>query len=216
VSGDSIAAARLLRIGEIILAVARQMVEDRGVARLALLDDGSPEAGLVAHLLAPLGAGLVRVRANDGQVDSLLHSAGFAGDGQEPRVEAHRFLVRLLADAIPTSALTKTDLLLGGEMPPEAFLPLGDLYASEVVALAGEWRGTPNARRLAEAAGGIERLDGALRAYLDGRDARALGKLPAGPAAEVRAALRRGSWSRSHPRLVPKLGTRTIGIDLFE
>jgi hypothetical protein len=216
VSDDAAATARLVRIGEIILAVARQMVEDRDLARLALLDDGSPEAGLVSRILTPLGEGFVRVQAIDGQVDSLLHSAGVAGDAQEMRVEAHRFLVRMTADAIPTSALTKTDLLLGGELPPEPFLPLGDLYASEVIALAGDWRGTPGARRLAQAAGGIERLDAALRAMLDGRDERALGTLPADSAAEVRAALRRGSWSRSHPRLVPKLGTRTIGIDLFE
>jgi hypothetical protein len=216
VNGERGAPARLVRIGEIILAVARQMVEDRGVVRLALLDDGSPEAGLVADLLAPLAEGLVRVRLNDLQVDSLLHSAGGIGDTLEARVEAHRFLVRLVSGAVATSALTKTDLLLGGEMPPEPFLPLGDLYASEVVALAGDWRGSPNARRLAEAAGGVERLDAVLRALLDGRDARALEKLPASAAAEVRAALRRGSSSRSHPRLVPKLGTRTIGVDLFE
>jgi hypothetical protein len=216
VNGESGMPARIIRIGEIILAVARQMVEDRGVMRLALLDDGSPEAGLVADLLAPLAEGLVRIRLDDGRVDSLLHSAGAIGDTREARVEAHRFLVRLVDGAVPTSALTKTDLLLGGEMPPEPFLPLGDLYASEVVALAGDWHGSPIARRLAEAAGGIERLDGVLKALLDGRDARALEKLPASAAAEVRAALRRGSSSRSHPRLVPKLGTRTIGIDLFE
>jgi hypothetical protein len=216
VNGERGAPARLVRIGEIILAVARQMVEDRGVVRLALLDDGSPEAGLVADLLAPLAEGLVRVRLNDLQVDSLLHSAGGIGDTLEARVEAHRFLVRLVSGAVATSALTKTDLLLGGEMPPEPFLPLGDLYASEVVALAGDWRGSPNARRLAEAAGGVERLDAVLRALLDGRDARALERLPVSAAAEVRAALRRGSSSRSHPRLVPKLGTRTIGVDLFE
>lgn len=208
--------ARMLRIGEMLVAVARQLLEDRAVGRIALLDDGSPEAALCARLLAPLQARLVTLRPEGGRMDSVLHAAGVSGDDPWARAEAQRFLLRLVLDAVPCSAISKTDLLVGGELPPEPFLPLGDLYASELIALGGDWRGTPAAQKLAARAGGITRLDEALRAHLDDRDTSALERLPGGAGSMVAAALAVGASSRVYPRLVPKLGTRTIGVDLFE
>ncbi|MFL5542884.1 MAG: hypothetical protein ACJ8J0_28140 [Longimicrobiaceae bacterium] len=205
------------RIGEIVGAVARQALADRGAARIALLDDGGPEAELAARLLAAaVGAErVVRATAGDAEVESLLHLAP-AGDAERAREEVRRMRARLLADAVPAHPANKTALLLGGELPPEPLLPLGDLWATEVAELAGRWSAPAEVQRIAALAGGIEALDAALRAWADGRDASALARLPAEAADAVMRALAAGRASRLHPRIVPKISTRTLTIDLFE
>ncbi len=209
------AARRSARTAELVLAVTRQFLHDRGAGRLALLEDGSPEAALLARMLAPLGDALLVVTAEGRRVDSVLHAAGVTDVTPAARLEAHRLLARL-SGAPVCSAATKTDLLVGGELPPECLLPLGDLWASQVAELGGGWRGSEAARDLAAAAGGVVRLDEALRALLDLRDGTALERLPAEVAGRVRDALAAGAASRVHPRIVPKLGPRTLGVDLFE
>lgn len=205
------------RIGEIVGAVARQALADRGAARIALLDGGGPEAELAARLLAAaVGAErVVRVTAGDAEVESLLHLAP-AGGAECAREEVARVRTRLMADAIPAHPANKTALLLGGELPPEPLLPLADLWATEVAELAGGWSGPVEVHRIAALAGGIEALDAALRAWAEGRDPAALGRLPAEAAQAVARALARGRASRLHPRIVPKISTRTLTIDLFE
>jgi hypothetical protein len=199
--------AALTRAAAVVAAVAAGALRDRGVRRVALLDDGGPEAALAARMLAS-GLGeeaVVRVR-------------GPADGAASPRAaeERRRYEARLLEDALPAHPASKTVLLLGGELPPEPLLPLGDLWASEVAALQGGWSAPPEVAALAEAAGGIEALDAALRRRMDGRDPRGLDALP-GPAADLaRRRLAAGAASRRWPRLVPKLGVRTLGADLFE
>ena len=209
--------ARERRIAEVVGAVARQALADRGMKRIALLDDGSPEAGLAARLLeGALGAdAVVRVAARPGEVEPVLHALG-AVSPPRAEEELRRMRARLLEDALPAHPANKTALLLGGELPPEPLLPLGDLWAGEAAALAGGWSAPEPVRRLAGAAGGIEALDAALARLVDGRDPAALDALPGAAAAEVRRALAAGRASRLFPRLVPKLGTRTLGVDLFE
>jgi hypothetical protein len=205
--------ARTSRLAELLGAVALQLLEDRGAARIALLDDGGPEAALAARLLAPaLGPErLLRVSAGAAEVESLLHLApGVSADRLAGEVA--RLRARLAEDAVAAFPANKTALLLGGELPPEPFLPLGDLWASQVEELAGAWSGPQAAREAAEALGGVARLDAALAAWSEGRDPRALDGLPE---AALRA-LRSGRASRLHPRIVPKLGYRTLGVDLFE
>lgn len=85
-----------------------------------------------------------------------------------------------------------------------------------MAALAGSWSAPAEARRIAEAAGGIEALDAALARRFEGRDPRALDALPAEAAKLVESALKRGRASRFAPRVVPKLGTRTLCVDLYE
>jgi hypothetical protein len=205
------------RIGEIVGAVARQALADRGAARIALLDDGGPEAELAARLLgAAVGAErVVRATAGDAEVESLLHLAP-ADDAERAREEVRRMRARLVADAVPAHPANKTALLLGGELPPEPLLPLGDLWATEVAELTGRWSAPAEVERIAALAGGIEALDAALRAWADGRDASALARLPAEAADAVMRALAAGRASRLHPRIVPKISTRTLTIDLFE
>jgi len=209
---------RARRLAEVVGAVARQALADRGARRVALLDDGSPEAELAAAWLAdalPAGA-LVRVAPPARALESVLQTAGAGGGDEAARAEARRLWARLLPESLGALPANKTALLLGGALPPEPLLPLGDLYASEVEALAGGWSAPEAVRALAERAGGVERLDDALRARFEGRDPRGPDRLPACAAEEVRAALARGAASRVAPRIVPKIGYRTLGVDLFE
>lgn len=208
--------AREMRIAEVIGAVARQALADRGRTRIALLDDGGPEAELAARLLtAVLGVDAVERVADGGGVESVLHAAEGVSPARRAE-EMRRTRARLMDGALPAHPASKTALLLGGELPPEPLLPLGDLWASDVAALGGGWSAPEEVRALADAAGGIEALDAALRGLIDGRDAAALDALPAEVGDAVRRRLAAGRASRIFPRVVPKLGGRTLGVDLFE
>jgi hypothetical protein len=209
--------ARHARIAAIVGAVARQALRDRGAERVALLDDGGPEAEIAARILAEaLGeGGVIRVIAGEAEVESVLHLS--PGAGREAlRHEIRRMKARLAPGALPAHPGNKTALLLNAALPPEPLLPLGDLWASEVAELAGGWSAPPEVTRIAEMAGGIGALDDALRAYVDGRDPRGLDGLPPGAAEAVRRALAAGRAGRTHPVIVPKIGARTLGADLFE
>lgn len=210
--------ARLRRVGEVVGAVARQALADRGVGRIALLDDGGPEARLAARLLEDaLGAdAVVRVDIADGALEPLLQRVAPESGAARVGDELRRLLARLVPGALPAHPANKTALLLGGALPPEPLLPLGDLWASEVAALCGGWSAPNEVAALAEAAGGIEALDGALRGWIDRRDPQALDALPDDVAARVRLVFAAGRAGRIAPRVVPKLGTRTLHVDLFE
>lgn len=209
--------ARERRIAEIVAAVARQALADRGATRIALLDDGGPEAELAARLLSvSLGPDrVIRVTAGDGEMESVLHLSPGAGV-ERAGEEARRLRARMMFDAVAAHPGNKTALLLGGELPPEPLLPLADLWATEVAELAGEWSAFAEVRCIATLAGGIEALDAALRAWAEGRDGGGIDTLPAEASEAVRRALAAGRASRLHPRIVPKIGTRTLGVDLFE
>lgn len=215
-SGTS-AEARRGRIGELIGLVARQALADRGAERIALLDDGGPEAALASEILsAALGPeGVVRVDADAAHVEPLLH-AWRGIDAERAREEMRRMRARLLPGALAANSANKTALLLMDELPPEPLLPLGDLWATDVASLAGAWSAPDAVRRLADEAGGIEALDAALRAVIDRRDWTGLAALSSSTEAEVRRRLTAGRAARMHPRIVPKLGGRTLGVDLFE
>lgn len=209
--------ARERRIAQIVGAVVRQALADRGAERIALLDDGGPEAELAARLLATsLGADRVaRITVSDAEMESVLHLAPAAGR-ERAGDEARRLRARLTVGAVAAHPGNKTALLLGGELPPEPLLPLADLWATQVAELAAGWSAPDPVRHLAELAGGIEALDAALRAWAERRDPSAIDALPGEAADAVRTAFAAGRASRLHPRIVPKIGTRTLGVDLFE
>jgi len=211
-------AAREARLAEVIGAVARQALAEWGVERIALLHDGSPEAALAARLLedAPAAVPVLRVAISAAQLESLLQLLPPSHDAGRVAAEARRLYARLLGYALPASPENKTSLLLGGALPPEPLLPLGDLYASEVAELAGDWSAPPEIREMAKSAGGIERLDGALRERIEERNPAGLEALPVAVRLAVERALARGRASRLFPRIVPKIGSRTLGLDLFE
>jgi hypothetical protein len=204
------------RIAEVVGAVARQALADHGRSRIALLWDGGPEAQLATRILSDqLGEECVATVAVDpDHADGVSRDLGVERGRAEE--EVRRMLARLVHDALPAHPANKTALLLGGPLPPEPLLPLGDLWATDVAALAGEWSAPAEVVALAEAAGGFEVLDTGLRRLIDGRDPAGLDVLPDAAAQRVRAALAAGSASRRYPRIVPKLGVRTLCADLFE
>lgn len=207
------------RLATIVGAIARQALVEWRVSRIALLDDGSPEARLAAEwLTAALPEGsLVRVAEPRPGLEPLLQPAAADGEGAARlREEALRLTCRLVPDALPAHPANKTALLLGGALPPEPFLPLGDLYASQVEAVSGGWSAPAETLALAERAGGVAVLDAALAARLDARGAAGLDRLPGEVRSAVEDALRLGAASRVVGRLVPKLGSRTLGVDLYE
>ncbi len=206
---------RAARIAEIVGAVARQCLADRGARRVALLDDGSPEAELAALMLErALGEDeVLRVTVEEAELEPLLQ---LAGPNTRLKDEARRLKARLVEGAVTAHPANRTELLLCAHFPPETLLPLGDLYASEVAELAGGWSASPEVRSLAGAAGGIEALDAALRRWLEARDPAGLDALPVEAAMRVQRHFRSGRATRLAPRIIPKMGTRTIGVDLLE
>lgn len=215
----SIAAAREARVAEMIGAVARQAMADRGLSRVVVVSDGGPETHLAERLLKrALGDGAVSLADvfSPPVAFELRGSAGLPPEAM--RTETARFFARLSgAGALLAHPANKTALLLGGELPPEPLLPLGDLWASDVAELArGEWSAPEPVRQIVDAAGGIEALDAALRRWIDRRDPAGLDALPDAAADAVRRAFAAGRASRLHSRITPKLGPRTLGIDLFE
>jgi hypothetical protein len=113
--------------------------------------------------------------------------------------------------------INKTALLVGNFIPRVDLLPLGDLYASQVSMLGGSWTGDEQVNRLAGEAGGIEALDAILMRLIEGRWTPAeLRDVPAALCDGILAALSQSRFRRARAGLVPKLGTRTIGIDLLD
>lgn len=119
------------------------------------------------------------------------------------------------APALAVSAASKTDLLLAVTDAPADLYPLGDMFATEVAGFAGTAPLRAELAALAEAAGGLARLDAAMRRLLDERrpaDA-AFADIPHIREA-VLARLQATRFRRAHLGVIPKLGGRTIGIDL--
>lgn len=110
----------------------------------------------------------------------------------------------------------KTALLLGAETRAD-ILPLGDLYYSQVQDLAGTVTFPQQFGQLAETCGGVAALDAALQAYFDARlDWESATRRLSVPArSQLRAALDAARFRRQHSGIVPKLGGRTLGVDLF-
>jgi hypothetical protein len=170
---------------------------------------------VVRRALADAGAGAIRVQHADTPAGRLL--LGWLADASvdaDPATADDGAVARLLL-AHPAD---KTCLLLGGAPPDAALLPLGDLWGSQVQALADGWDAPEPVRALAEQSGGIAALDAALSRWIDERAdaAESLAALPAGAGAAVLEAFEAGRLHRRRAGLVPKLGGRTVGIDLFD
>lgn len=218
------------RSAAIVGGVMRQALADAGAPLLVLLDDGSPEAILARDwCTAELGANFValaRGAGGDREVDEAVLAGLAVRDmrGLETAVveeEVLRLDARLIArngdGGLLANPANKTALVLARRPVPEPLLPLGDLYASDVLALAGGWSAPAPVRALAKQAGGIEVLDGVLRAHFDERRPleEAVARLPEAARAAVAQAIEAGRFARRHVGLVPKLGPRTLGLDLF-
>ncbi len=222
------------RVGRIVVGVARQALADSGADALILLDDGSPEALLArdwcTEAAGPLFLAVGREALGAGEMRAILEARpGWREQAGGPildldalAAEGRRLDARLRAAAMAGGALlanpiNKTALVLSAAGPPEPLLPLGDLWATDVRELAGGYSLPTTIRALAENVGGIDALDGALRACIDERRAleEALAPLADPARARVQGALVAARFARRRVGLVPKLGPRTPGIDLF-
>ncbi len=209
------------RLAAVIGGVLRQALQDAGARCAVVADDDSAEAELCATWATrALGVErVVRVAAPPAAaVDALTEAAGIR-DADDAAVETHHALVRLVAgrrDGLPLGTASRTVLLLSGHLPPEPVLPLGDLWASGIEELRGRWSGPRDVRDLARRAGGVEHLDAVLRAWADERRPLdvALAELPQDVAGDVAERLRQGRFLWRRMGLVPKLGVRTLGLDL--
>jgi hypothetical protein len=180
-------AARDARIATVVCGVLRQALHDAGAVGFRLLRPDSAEARL-----------LRRWMERELAPCALLHN----DDGS----------AALVADPA-----NKTTLLLEPARAEAAIFPLGDLYASQVSKLAGGWSGGAIVEDLARRCGGIEALDRALQRRFDERrdEPDAFSELEAAAVASLRAALDAARFARRRVGLVPKLSSRTLGVDLF-
>jgi hypothetical protein len=196
-------------VGDVIVEAVRS-AEAAGVV---VLDDWTPEGELAYEwLVGALGETRVWRGAS---LASNVQGAGVDGADAQLLGAWHFASERAGLIAHPAS---KTTLLLGGPLPHAHLLPLGDLYASQVAELAGGWSMPDELAAIAARAGGLELLDAALARLVDAREppATALDALAGDTAGEVMRLYERGRYHRLRPRLVPKLGARTLGVDLFD
>jgi hypothetical protein len=193
------------RVERVVRGVCAGAVRDSGAAGVVVLEDWTPEGELACEwLVRELGEARV------------WRAASLASNVQgrtTPALEA-----ALLREALVAHPANRTALLLGGRIAFADLFPLGDLWASEVEALTGRWSAPPDVEALAGSAGGAAALDAAVRALLGpGTDAGPpLPGMSPEAAGELRRLYGRGRWWRLRPRVVPKLGNRTLGIDLFD
>lgn len=195
---------RAARAQAVVAGVCAQALRDAGARGLIVLEDWTPEGELVYEWLVR-GLGEDRVwRA--ASVEGNVHDDAAAWrDGADDRP--------LLAHPA-----NRTALLLGGRLPRADLFPLGDLWASQVESLTGNWSAPVQVQDAVRRAGGVAVVDDALGRLLDGRwdPDGAMQALDATAAGQLRELLRRGRYSRLRPRLVPKLSARTLGIDLYD
>ena len=205
--------SRAERLASIVRAVVAMAVREAGARSVVVLDDWTPEGELVYEwLIAELGE--ERIWRAASLASNVQHGGADAADAQ--RLAAWR-MAREQAALIAHPA-NKTVLLLGGRLPWADLYPLGDLWASQMESLARRWSGPAEVEAVADAAGGLAALDAALARMIDARvhTADALASLPAAAAQQLVTLYERGRYFRLRARLVPKLGARTLGIDLFD
>jgi hypothetical protein len=203
---------RATSLRAIVGDVVRQAVADAGAPGVIILEDRTPEGELACQWLeGALGTASLWRGAS---LASNLH--GTDVDPADAQLLGAWRLARQEGALIAHPA-SKTTLLLGGALPRVDVFPLGDLYASQVVQLAGGWSAPADLEAIV-AAVGVEAVDGALGRLVDGRmsAAEAFRGVDSHIGEEIARLYARGRHFRLRPRLVPKLGARTLGVDLFD
>jgi len=185
------------RMERVIGDVVRHALEQTAASGIVVLDDDTAEGGLLCSWLKRMSAGPRIWRG--GAVASNVHGT------EAP------------ADALLAHPVNRTSLLLGGRPPHADLLPFGDVPATVMQQLAGGWSGPADVEALASRIG-VELMDAALTRLVDDRETAsdAISGLDAAAGAELLRLYERGRFFRRHPRLVPKLGARTLGIDLMD
>ncbi|MGQ0561506.1 MAG: hypothetical protein ACT443_06485 [Gemmatimonadota bacterium] len=117
---------------------------------------------------------------------------------------------------LTVAAASKTALLLGAG-PVADVLPLGDLYCTQIEQLIGVMELPPELAELAKACGGAETLDRVLELHFDERRTwqSAVAELTFPVREQLKQRLDAARFRRTRVGIVPKLGSRTLGIDLY-
>ena len=126
--------------------------------------------------------------------------------------------VRFSRDAasLTVSSVNKTVLLLAGIEQPVDLSPLGDLYASELGQFCPGSRLSGSAAEFANMAGGVDILDDCLRKLLDERrEAEAAFAAAPHLREPLMRRMQQTRFRRTRAGIIPKVGPRTVGIDLF-
>jgi hypothetical protein len=204
---------RRQRLASVVGGVLRQAVADFSAAGILVLEPDSPEGALA---IAWAAAALGEERVHRPQPPPRLEIGGTAEEAAEFARAAARVVAREREWLLAHPA-NKTALVLAREVPPEALLPLGDLYATQVYELAGGCTLPADVLPLAHAAGGPAVLDRALTAWLEERRPleHAVALLPAAARPLVRERLLRNRAARRWPRRIPGLSGRTLWLDVF-
>ena len=200
------------RVERVVRGVVAAAVRDSAAAGVVVLDDWTAEGELLHEWL-------VR-ELSDARVWRV---ASLASNVQGVPAGADAQAVATARAARETGALlahpaNRTALLLGGALPRADLLPFGDVTATQMEMLAGAWTVPAEVEQVAMAAGGMRVLDAALARWVDERwhADEALAELDEGVARRIYELYERGRYWRLRPRLVPKLGARTLGVDLFD
>jgi hypothetical protein len=173
----------------------------------------------IAHVVC----GVIRQAAADAGAEGVLLSeadareSGLAREWCEAALGAERVAGAGPGRLLRANAASKTTLLLCA-VPPAAILPLGDLFGSELLELGADWSPPPLVEELAGLAGGADVLDRVLRQWTHERQTveAACRGLPVEAREPLRTALAANRFARRFVGLVPKLTSRTLGIDLWE
>jgi hypothetical protein len=197
------------RIRKVVTEVVLQAARDRGASHIVLLRAESPEGTLMRRWLEGSDVDVLVPDAAD--VTGVQSALGGAV------AEAERAVARRMAAAaggcILAHPANKTELLLARELPPEPLLPLGDVWAIEVLDLEGT-ASLPESL-LGSSASEIRDLHDALRSFVEEgvTVADAFRDVASGMRETVMALLRESSWRRPARPVVPKIGHRTLGLD---
>lgn len=203
------------RIERVVRGVCAGAVRTGGAGGIVVLDDWTPEGELVYEwLVRELGETRVWRAA------SLAANVQGLNAAEAQQVGAWR---KAATGALVAHPANRTALLLGGRLPRADLLPLGDVRAAQVESFTGRWSAAPEVEALAVALGGAAALDRAVDSLIEGwHDGIPRAAVPHAAVAEqivqeqIVRLYERGRQSRMRPRVVPKIATRTIGIDLFD
>lgn len=196
--------SRERRLTFVLGGVVLQALGDARATGIVLLAGDTPEARLAERLLRPALGSRLAVLAGDGTTPAdVLRAAARAAETR--------------SDALLAHPVNKTAALLGGA-PPVPLLPLADLWGTQVQELADGCSLPERVQSIADAAGGLEPLDRALQLWVDRRHPveQALAELPAPVRGTILALWEDTCFARRRIGLVPKLGARTLGVDLFD
>ena len=161
--------------------------------------------GVIRQAMADARASRISI-TGDGSAASLLSAWCRRGLGSD--------VVGL--EGLVLHPASKTELLLG-LAPPADILPFGDLYHSELCELAPDAKLPDSIAAIVAESGGAAGVDEALALFYDRRLpwTRAVAHLGPAQAKHLEQALEAARFRRSRVAIVPKLGARTLGVDLY-